>query len=171
MDWQIGTAGRRSSFDGRAFSPGETFVSLICLGSRGEVERIDLRIGELEDFTLPGPVLGRWNRTVPEDTDAGADEKAPVTNAGDLFLAMMEEGEPADLSPEARTSREHLLHLLTLYLERRKVLRPVGSRRGGAEQVYRHLPTGVEYRVPVPRIDPAVLVTIGDALDSLIEGA
>ncbi len=173
MDWQIGTAGRRSGADGKSFSPGETFVSLICLGEKGEIERIDLRPDEVKGFVLPGTVLGRWNRVMPEKGEGSEAAKAPLGNAEDLFFAMIGAGDADSegLDGEGREARDHLLHLLGLYLERRKVLRPVGMRGEGGGQLYRHHASGAEYRVPVPAMNPAVLMTLGDALTNLIEGA
>ncbi|MGF1531663.1 MAG: hypothetical protein ACFCU4_09945 [Puniceicoccaceae bacterium] len=163
-------------------------MSIVYLARGGGLERADLLMDEVGQYFPDGVVIGRWKRLMAEGKGKDTQEPERLANAEDLFLAMLEDtdlvsnrpfGEVEDLSEEkgenpgddqeSSDAKIHLLHLLTLFLERKKILKRMGRVKNPRSQIYKHVGSGVEYEVPVPAIDGEVLVKLGDRLAVLID--
>lgn len=166
MEWQIKTLARKSTLSGEAFNPGDRVVSLIYRDEEaGELGRADLRPEEIESFQLPGGVLGRWTREVkdPDDAHAHAHARETMASAEDFFFSLYENEDP-----EAREEADMLKHLLSLMLERKRVLRPVGDRQSAGQQTYLHVKTKRELKVPIVDISTELMLRIQDTIGDII---
>ena len=164
MEWQIKTIARKSSLSGEAFIPGDRVVCLIFKDEQvGELGRADLRPDEIESFELPGEVLGRWSRVVKDPDDEGAHARETMASAEDFFFSLYENEQP-----EAQEESDMLKHLLSLMLERKRVLRAVGERQNKGEQRYLHVKTKRELTVPIVDISTELMLKIEDTIGDII---
>lgn len=164
MDWQIKTISRKSSRSGQPFAPGDVAVSLIYMdAAQGGVARADLHESELAEFGLPGELLGRWRRVIKDPDDDAAQAGETLASAEDFFFSLFE-NETEDSSEE----RDMLKHLLALMLERKRVLRAIGPRKGGDSMSYLHVKSKAELRVPLCEMSRALMLKIEDTLGDII---
>jgi hypothetical protein len=164
MEWQIKTIARKSSLSGEAFIPGDRVVCLIFKDEHsGELGRADLRPNEIESFELPGEVLGRWSRVVKDPDDEDAHARETMASAEDFFFSLYENEQA-----EAQEESDMLKHLLSLMLERKRVLRAVGERQNKGEQRYLHVKTKRELTVPIVDISTELMLKIEDTIGDII---
>ena len=149
MDWQIKTMGGKSSATSTEFKPGDVVLSLIYKDEdEGNLARLDLLEAELGSFKLSGTPLGRWKRIIKETGDAEMNPQEQILAAEDFFLSLFEETEAGD-SKGSEAELDVLKHLLALLLERKRVLRAVGSRAKEGAQLYRHVKLGRAFEAQV----------------------
>ena len=164
MEWHIKTIAKKSTLSGEYFTPGDRIVCLIYKDEHdGELARVDLRAEEIEEFNIPGEVLGRWARVVPDSEDETTHEGEAISSAEDLFFSLFE-GE----IEVAREESDMLKHLLALMLERKRVLRAVGDRKKSGEQCYRHIKTKNEITVPIGNITRDLIIKIEGTIGDII---
>jgi hypothetical protein len=164
MEWHIKTIARKSTLSGEAFSPGDRIVCLIYKDDQaGELGRADLLPEEIEHFALPGEVLGRWSRVVKDPDDESAHARETMASAEDFFFSLYENEEP-----DAREESAMLKHLLSLMLERKRVLRPLGDRQTAGEQAYLHVKTKRILSVPIVDISTELMLKIEDTIGDII---
>lgn len=166
MEWQIKTIARKSTLSGEVFNPGDRVVCLVYKDAEaGELGRADLLPDELERFAMPGEVLGRWTRVVKDPDDEALSARETMASAEDFFFSLYESEADA---PEARESSDMLKHLLSLMLERKRVLRPVGPRQTSGSQTYLHVKTKRTLEVPIMQISTALMVKIEDTIGDIM---
>jgi hypothetical protein len=164
MEWQIKTIARKSTLSGDAFNPGDRVLCLIYKdGGAGELGRADLLPDEIDTFEMPGEMLGRWSRVVKDPDDESASARETMASAEDFFFSLYENDQP-----EAEEESDILKHLLSLMLERKRVLRPIGDRRAEGEQTYLHVKTKREIKVPIVDISTELMVKIEDTIGDII---
>ena len=164
MEWQIKTIAGKSTLSGEAFHPGDRVVCLIFKGEEaGELGRADLRPDEVEAFELPGEVLGRWARVVKDPDDESASASETMASAEDFFFSLFE-----NESPDAKEESDMLKHLLSLMLERKRVLRAIGERKSIGEQSYLHVKTKQALQVPILDISTELMLKIEDTIGDII---
>ena len=164
MDWQIKTIGRKSALSGEVFDPGDRVTCLIFKDdAAGELGRADLRPEEMDQFELPGAVLGRWSRVVKDPDEEGAHARETMASAEDFFLSLFE-----DEPEEAKDASEMLKHLLALMLERKRVIRAIGPRQTSGEQIYLHVKTKRELSVPIVEISTELMLKIEDTIGDIL---
>ncbi len=164
MEWQIKTIARKSTLSSEAFNPGDRVVCLIFKGEEaGELGRADLRPDEIEAFQLPGEVLGRWTRVVKDPDDVGTSASETMASAEDFFFSLFE-----NESPDTKEESDMLKHLLSLMLERKRVLRATGDRKSIGEQSYRHVKTKQMIQVPIVDISTELMLKIEDTIGDII---
>ena len=163
MEWQIKTIARKSTLSGEVFSPGDRVVCLIFMGGAGELGRADLRPDEVEAFELPGEVLGRWARVVKDPDDESNTASETMASAEDFFFSLFE-----NESPDTKEESDMLKHLLSLMLERKRVLRAFGDRKSTGEQSYRHVKTKQMIQVPIMDISTKLMHKIEDTIGDII---
>lgn len=164
MDWQIKTLSRKSTISGEAFEPGDRAISLVYVDDEaGDLGRADLHEKELEQLKPPGQVLGRWTWVMKDPEDGGASPSETVASAEDFFFSLFENESTAE-----REQSDALKHLLALMLERKRILRVVGPRQTSGEQVYRHVKTKQELKVPISEISRDLMCKIEDTLGDII---
>ena len=69
---------------------------------------------------------------------------------------------------EAREETDMLKHLLSLILERKRVLRAIGDRKRSGEQCYRHIKTKDEIFVPISNITTELMIKIEKTIGDII---
>lgn len=164
MEWQIKTISQKSTLSGESFTSGDLVVSLIFKDrENGNVCRADLRPEEVEMFDLSDELIGRWTRVVQESDDESVYDCEKIESAEDFFLSLFENentiaGEESDM----------LKHLLSLMLERKRVLRAIGNRKSSDEQRYLHVKTKREITVPIRNISAELMLKIEDAIGNII---
>jgi hypothetical protein len=164
MDWQIKTLSRKSTLSGEKFEPGDRAISLVFVDDEaGELGRADLHEKELEELKLPGRVLGRWTWVMKDPEDGGTSPGETVASAEDFFFSLFENEPTAE-----REQSDALKHLLALMLERKRIIRVVGPRQSTGEQVYRHVKTKQELKVPIAEISRDLMFKIEDTLGDII---
>jgi len=164
MEWHIKTLARKSTLSGEVFNPGDRVVCLIYKDdAAGELGRADLRPDEIESFELPGEMLGRWSRLVKDPDDDSAHARDTMASAEDFFFSLYENDQA-----DAREESDMLKHLLSLMLERKRVLRPIGERRNSGEQRYLHVKTKRELSVPIVDISTELMLKIENTIGDII---
>ncbi|HBR93285.1 MAG TPA: hypothetical protein DEA90_03885 [Opitutae bacterium] len=164
MEWQFKTIARKSTLSAEAFNPGDQVVCLIYKDDvAGELGRADLRPDEVELFELPGEVLGRWVRVVKEPDEESSTARETMASAEDFFFSLFEHEQP-----EAREESDMLKHLLSLMLERKRVLRALGTRRTAGEQTYLHVKSKRQMQVPIVDISTKLMLKIEDTIGDII---
>ena len=164
MEWQIKTIAQKSSLSGDYFIPGDRVVCLIYKDKQeGELARVDLRPEEIEKFEMPGEVLGRWARIIPNPEDEITNSHETIASAEEFFFSLFEEEKK-----EAREETDMLKHLLSLMLERKRVLRAIGDRKRSGEQCYRHIKTKNEISVPISNISTELMIKIEKTIGDII---
>lgn len=164
MEWQIKTIARKSTLSGEAFVPGDRVICLIYKDdAAGELGRADLRPDEIDHFELPGEVLGRWSRVVKDPDDESVSAKETMASAEDFFFSLYENEQP-----DAQEESDMLKHLLSLMLERKRVLRPVGDRQTQGAQTYLHVKTKRELIVPIVDLSTELMLKIEDTIGDII---
>ena len=164
MEWQIKTISRKSSRSGEPFAPGDVAVSLIYLDAEeGGVTRADLHESELDEFGLPGELLGRWRRVIKDPDEETMQAGDTLASAEDFFFSLFENETDAPAE-----ERDMLKHLLALMLERKRVLRAVGRRRGEDALTYLHVKSKTELTVPIRNMSRELMLKIEDTLGDLV---
>ncbi|TVP78083.1 MAG: hypothetical protein EA353_09015 [Puniceicoccaceae bacterium] len=164
MEWHIKTIARKSTLSGLAFSPGDRVVCLVYKdSSAGELGRADLLRDEADDFELPGELLGRWTRVVKDPDDEALSARETMASAEDFFFSLYESD-----SPDARETADMLKHLLSLMLERKRVLRPVGARQAAGSQTYLHVKSKQAIEVPIVQISAELMFKIEDIIGDIM---
>lgn len=165
MDWQIKTLSRKSTLSGEGFEPGDQAVSLVYVDDEaGGLGRVDLHERELVDFEFPGEVLGRWRWVMKDPEEGGVSASDTVASAEDFFFSLFEN----EVSSTEREQSDALKHLLSLMLERKRILRAVGTRQTSGAQTYRHVKTKQELNVPISEISRELMFKIEDTLGDII---
>ena len=164
MEWHIKTIAQKSTLSGECFIPGDRVVCLIYKDKQeGELARVDLRAEEIEKFEIPGEVLGRWTRIIPNPEDEITNSHETITSVEEFFFSLFEEEKK-----EAREETDMLKHLLSLMLERKRVLRPIGGRKKSGQQRFRHIKTKNEISIPICNISTELMLKIEDTIGDII---
>ncbi|MGB0415741.1 MAG: hypothetical protein ACPGKS_02710 [Coraliomargarita sp.] len=166
MDWQIKTIARKSALTEEPFKPGDLVACLIFKDEQaGELGRADVLPDEVEDFEIPGPLLGRWTRVIKDPDDDSENRRMVMASAEDFFMSLFSDS-PADDTAEAELHA--LQHLLALMLERKRVLRALGPRQLSGKQLYVHVKTKQELEVPIVEISTDLMLKIENTLGDII---
>lgn len=166
MDWQIKTMAGKSSLTSTDFTPGDAVLSLIYVDTEdGNLARVDLLENEVASFELPGTALGRWKRTIKEDGSSEMNPHEQILAAEDFFLSLFEAAKEGESEPETEALIA-VKHLLALLLERKRVLRVVGTRAREGLQLYRHAKLERTFEIQVidvyPELMQRIMATMGD---------
>lgn len=164
MEWHFKSLARKSSLSETLFTPGDRVVCLIYKDMEAnEMGRADVLVDELEAFTVPGEILGRWTRKVKDPDDESANARETMASAEDFFLSLYQ-----NESDAASEEADAIKHLIALMLERKRVLRAMGTRQRSGSQPYLHGKTKQIYEVPVVEISPDLMLKIQDTLGDII---
>ncbi|MEC8208844.1 MAG: hypothetical protein VX372_03335 [Verrucomicrobiota bacterium] len=164
MEWQFKTIARNSTLSGEAFNPGDRVVCLIFKGEEaGELGRADLRPSEVEAFGPQDEVLGRWTRVVKNPDDDNISVSETIASAEDFFFSLFE-----NESSDSKEESDMLKHLLSLMLERKRILRAIGDRKSIGEQSYWHVKTKQMIQVPIVEISTKLMLKIEDTIGDIM---
>lgn len=166
MEWQIKTMSDCSVLTGASFNPGDRVACLIHMDDEArELCRSDLLEAEVDGFILPGQLLGRWSRTVEEPDAESAKAPATLQSAEDFFLSLYNGAPEGEEPPQEKKA---LQHLVALMLERKRILRAMGSRQTEGEQPYLHVKSKRTFNVPIINVSPGLMAGIEGAIGELI---
>lgn len=171
LEWQINSCSRKSDLSGEAFADGDPLTCLLVVESGGDLQRVTLARHEEWPPRASRPIA-RWSRIFRQDESRREEVLETVQETSELFFALLENETDAatgdESVEEAETAREALIHLLALFLERKRVLRPVGRISTDGVQVYRHPPSGRTLSVTVRDISPAIVERYRSQIDHLL---
>ena len=164
MEWQFKTIARNSTLSGEAFNPGDRVVCLIFkCEEAGELGRADLRPSEVEAFGPQDEVLGRWTRVVKNPDDDNISVSETIASAEDFFFSLFE-----NESSDSKEESDMLKHLLSLMLERKRILRAIGDRKSIGKQSYWHVKTKQMIQVPIVEISTKLMLKIEDTIGDIM---
>lgn len=163
MDWQIQPLSRNCSVTQKPLAIGDRVVSVIYRDSEGVLTRADLHADAASDYQPEGSLLGRWEREVKDrGEETRAHRQQALASAEDFFLSLY--GESLDTADSERAAFQQLL---ALYLERKRILRPVGEPTDGV-RTYLHVKSKQTYAVPQHDIPPEQLIDLQEDLATII---
>ena len=162
MDWQVKSASKQSEVTGRAFKPGERIVSYLFKNERGDLQRSDVLAEEAQAFQSPGLVLGKWEHVVKEDISEAEIRSQSLRTSEGLFLSLFEG------DGEATEEREVLKYLIAIILERKRILKPIGSSGVGGSQTYLMRGTKEKFNVPTVDVTADIVVKLKEQLRSCL---
>jgi hypothetical protein len=155
MEFAIRSVSEASMVSGQTFVPGDRVWSVLYRTAEGAVERADVLAGERDQLRLEGEVLCQWGHRIKEPEVSEAEERrAALQSREEIFLSLFEaeEGE-AEETPEVRETRDRMKFFLSLELERKRILRPLGRGR------YRHVASKRELTVPQLELTPDLVAS------------
>ena len=97
----------------------------------------------------------------PDDVSASVSET--MASAEDFFFSLFE-----NESPNNKEESDILKHLLSLMLERKRVIRAIGDRKSTGEQNYLHVKTKQTIQVPIVDISTELMLKIEDTIGDII---
>ncbi len=161
-EWQVQPISRRCAVSNDALKPGDLVACVVVKPVGAEIARFDVLESRLAEFSPAGIVLGRWSRQVKDRQDEDRDTRLRLlATREEFFLSLFAD----ESDPEG--DKAVLKQLLALLLERRRILRPLGSPAAGFQR-YRHTRTGDEYSVPTGDISPEQVARVQNALEVLV---
>lgn len=165
MDWQIKPLAHKSAVSGETLNIGEKVVCFIFVDENAEIQRIDIREQETEQFPRPESILGRWTRVVKSrgEEEREAREQQMAT-AEDIFFSLFN---VADGDEETVSERETLKQVLALMLERKRILRSQGKVKDGYQH-YLHVKTKRELSVSMHELTVDQLISLQEKLEALV---
>lgn len=151
QDWDIKNLGNTCAKEERVFKDGEAIRSRLIYGEEG-YEREDYTLEAWND-DLQGGALSYW--TAVYHAPAEKDEKKLDPNDAEAMLRhYMEKGDE---------SSRNIIYVLTLMLERKKLLNETGvhTRDDGVKvRMYEHKETGESFVIPDPELKLAEIEVI-----------
>lgn len=167
MEWTVQPLALRCASSGHPLEVGDSIVSLIFTNERGEMMRADVLAAHASSFVPGGTVLGKWAREVrPRGEQEREARKQQTATAEELFLSLFEETEENIAEAHLRR-REALRQLLALLLERKRVLRSVGSVEGGF-QTYLHIRSKKTFTVSSEDFPMELMIGLQESLSQLV---
>ena len=157
MELSIQSVGTESVHSGKAFLPGDRIWSVLYRSAEGSFVRADVFEEEREALNPDGDILCQWgHRVKPVRTTEADGKRAELQTAEEVFLSLFEteEGDEEETAGEGvKAARDRLKFFLSLQLERKRILRPLGGGR------YRHMPSKREFRVPQLELTPELVAS------------
>ena len=163
MDWEIKPFGKKSTVSGNLFKDGDTIHCFLIRDGEGNLSREDLHGNDLGRLPQGARILGRWRRTYKAAPDVRQENLNHRKTLEELFFSFYE-------APNATRSEESdaLKQIVSLMLERKRILRRTATPAGGKSLRYRHVKTAVEFEVPNHDITPEVVMRVQEQLGPLI---
>ena len=165
MSWNFKTIADTSALSKSTFLDGEHVICLIYKDiEKGEIGRADIRSEELDDFKLPGDLLGRWRRKVKKPENGHFTVREKVASAEDFFFSLYESRDNAESCEETNA----LKYILALVLERKRIIRAQGKRKRTGNQPYIHVRTKHVLDVPIVDISANLMIRIQETVGDVI---
>ncbi len=164
LEWQIKPLSKKSSKSGRDIKAGDTVVCAVFLDSMGNLERRDFLKDEFDESVLAAGFVGRWERVVGEnpEEDERAARKIAMASTEDFFLSLCDENSPVEADEV-----DALKQILSLLLERKRILKPLGRPSGGVQK-YLHPASGKVFDVPQKEPSEDMILKLGSQLGAII---
>ncbi len=164
MQWPVKPLSTKSTLSGEPFQTGEVILCFLYKDENGEFQRADIKPSEANTFRPSGEILGRWTHEVRRDLEnTQLLNQQLLQTSEELFMSLYNEA----YATEDSSDRQLLKHFLALMLERKRILKPLGSRTEPIQK-YFHSKTKQEFDVPVLEIVPEKLVWLQSQLGQLV---
>ena len=155
MEWGIKPLAKRCAATDKPFLDGDEVVCLVMKSAAGELVRHDVLAGEIENFSPDGTLLGQWRRVFASNSNSAAAAKQLTASREEFFISLFD--------APATDEGDLLKQLFALLLERKRILRPLGSPENG-EQLYLHVRSRREFAVPVKQFEPEDIASVEEFL-------
>lgn len=170
-EWQVKPLSPKSSLSGESFNPGSKVTSYIYTlpSSPNELLRIDILEEESAHFQAPPNVIAQWTRIIKsnQNNEQKEAQKQILSNAEELFLSLYNNPETAHSPQENTNTQDILKQLLSLMLERKRILRRLNS-KDKSSILYLHALNKQEYSVPQTPFNLEEIQTIQEQLANII---
>lgn len=153
MQWNhIQGKSRICGYTQQPFQSGDKIFSLLCKNFSNEFQRYDILAIHKDELKPDGLIVARWVHVFKPGGDAQQlESKSKVQSAESLFWSLVDEGH--DL-----IESQFLKQLLALWLERKKILKPIGSRSKNGQE-YLHTASGRQ--VWIAWVEPSLEIIQG----------
>ena len=117
----------------------------------------------MESLPQESRILGRWRRTFKAVPDVRQENLNHQKTLEELFFSFYE-------APQAVGNEESdaLKQIVSLMLERKRILRRIAAPAKGKGLRYRHVKSAMEFEVPNHDITPSVVMRVQEQLTPLI---
>lgn len=163
MEWEIKPFGKESAFSGNPFQDGETVNCFLVRNPEGSVVRMDLDEEDVRRLEDGMPILGRWSRVFETSPDTRQEHLRQQRTLEELFFSLYEVGEALE-GEETATLKQ----IVSLMLERKRVLRRIPAKSDNHRLVYSHVKTKKEFEVPVVEITAREVMKVQEQLLALV---
>lgn len=163
MEWELKPFGKKSSVSGNPFNDGDTIHCFLTRDREGNLSRQDLLGDGSEQLPHEDRILGRWTRTFKSEPDVRQENLNYRKTLEELFFSFFE-------ATDAAGSEEFdaLKQIVSLMLERKRILRRAGTPSTGESLRYLHVKSKLEFEVPNRDITPNVIMRVQENLNALI---
>jgi hypothetical protein len=163
MEWEIKPFGKESSFSGNPFQDGEEINCYLIRNKEGTLIRADLRNDDMENMDAGTLILGRWTRVFESSPDKREENLNQQRTLEELFFSLFEV-EDAIAGEDANVLKQ----IVSLMLERKRVLRRLPPRSSSTLTTYIHVKSKKEFEVPSIDITPQVVMSVQEQLQVLV---
>lgn len=163
MEWEIKPFGKESAFSGNPFQDGEEVNCFLVRTEEGAVARIDVHENDIESLDAKTPILGRWTRTYEASPDKREEALNQQRTLEELFFSLFEV-EDAVAGEETETLKQ----IVSLMLERKRILRRLPAKSTNELTTYIHVKSKREFTVPVTDITAKVVMGVQEQLQVLV---
>ena len=163
MEWEIKPFGKESTFSGNPFQDGEEVNCYLIRNKEGALVRADLRTDDIDNMEAGVLILGRWTRVFESSPDKREENLNQQRTLEELFFSLFEV-EDAVASEESDTLKQ----IVSLMLERKRVLRRLPPKSSSVLTTYIHVKSKKEFEVPSFDITPQVVMSVQEQLQVLI---
>jgi len=165
MDLNLQPLARACFISGEVFQEGQRVVSLLVRSTEMEINRYDVLESRQGELAVEGQRVCSWVQLYKPRQKSDNPDRALKMTAENLFLTL------ADPSNEPNAETLRLIQFLALMLERKRILRPKGTRADGegiARSLYEHAGTRQLFAVPQADFSPAFFVSVQAQLSLLL---
>ena len=163
MEWEIKPFGKESSFSGNHFQDGEEINCYLIRNKEGTLIRADLRNDDMENMDAGTLILGRCTRVFESSPDKREENLNQQRTLEELFFSLFEV-EDAIAGEDANILKQ----IVSLMLERKRVLRRLPPRSSSTLTTYIHVKSKKEFEVTSIDITPQVVMSVQEQLQVLV---
>lgn len=170
MEWQLKPLSKNCGLSGELFKPGEKIYCFIFKDSNNEIARMDVKESVYTNDKLPKSLLGKWVRVAQPHKSEQKKELESIHNenlsaAEALFISTYEHDIP---SVESFEEKILIQQLLSLFLERKKILKREKYSSNNLEITYQHIPSKKTYSVPQKKFSIETIIKLQKELNIIL---
>jgi len=165
MDLNLQPLATACFVSGERFTEGSRVVSLLVRNAQMEVARYDVLETQRNELAVDGTLVCSWVQPYKPRQKQENPDRALKMTAENLFLTL---ADPSN-EPDAETLR--LIQFLALMLERKRILRPKGTRsddEGGLHARYEHAKSKQVFELPQADFSPEFFIAVQAQLSVLL---
>jgi len=165
MDLNLQPLATACFVSGERFAEGSRVVSLLVRNAQMEVARYDVLETQRNELAVEGTLVCSWVQPYKPRQKQENPDRALKMTAENLFLTL---ADPSN-EPDAETLR--LIQFLALMLERKRILRPKGTRsddEGRLHARYEHAKSKQVFEMPQADFSPEFFIAVQAQLSVLL---